>query len=58
MSHTRSRVIQYLGLFVVFGGIAISYWYFSVRAGGRLNAPQTGTLTSGLVCLLYTSRCV
>ncbi len=49
MSHTRSRVIQYLGLFVVFGGIAISYWYFSVRAGGRLNAPQTGTLTSGLV---------
>lgn len=50
---TRSRTFQYLGLFLVFGLVALSYWYFSARAGVNPNSsssqPQgSGRLDAGL----------
>lgn len=49
MTLTHSRTVQYITILLILGALGAGYWYFSARAGSKLSAPQTGTLTSGLV---------
>lgn len=53
-TYTRSRTFQYVGILLALGLIAVSYWYFAVRAGVRVNTnagPEVGDggLGAGLV---------
>ncbi|MFA9262145.1 MAG: LamG-like jellyroll fold domain-containing protein [Undibacterium sp.] len=52
-SLTKARVVQYVGILFALGLIAVGYWYFSVRAGVKMNTsalqPQgVGDLSAGL----------
>lgn len=52
-SFTRARIFQWMGILLALGVIAVSYWYFSVRAGVKLNTSEvqsngSGRLESGL----------
>lgn len=46
---TKNRILQYIGIILIIGVFAGSYWYFQVFAGVKTNVSPTGALTSGLV---------
>lgn len=48
-SHTKSRVLQWIGIMLVLAVFGGAYWYFQVFAGYKTSTGQTGMLTSGLV---------
>ncbi len=53
MTLTRARTLQYIGILLSLGIIAVGYWYFSARAGVKTNTsalqPQgVGDLSAGL----------
>lgn len=48
-SFTKHRIIQWFGILLALGLVAVSYWYFQVYAGVKTNVSPTGALTSGLV---------
>lgn len=47
-SHTKSRVLQWLGIILIIAVFAGAYWYFQVY-GSTLNKSPTGLLTNGLI---------
>ncbi len=49
-AHTKSRVLQWIGIILVIGVFAGAYWYFQVRAS-TLNQSQNDLVTNGLVGL-------
>ncbi len=53
MTLTRARTIQYIGILLSLGLIAVGYWYFAVRAGVKTNtgasqSQGTNDLSAGL----------
>lgn len=48
-AHTKSRVLQYIGIILMIAVFAGAYWYFKVYAGYKTSVSPTGSITSGLV---------
>jgi hypothetical protein len=49
-AHTKSRVLQWIGIILVTGVFAGAYWYFQVQ-GSTLNQSRNDLVTNGLVGL-------
>jgi hypothetical protein len=47
-SFTKHRIIQWMGILLALGLIAVSYWYFSAKAGVKTNTTLTDSLSEGL----------
>lgn len=52
-SFTQHRILQWMGILLALGIIAVSYWYFGARAGVKINTSEvqsggSGRLESGL----------
>ncbi len=47
-SFTRHRIFQWMGILLSLGLVAVGYWYFSARAGIKINSSLTDPLSDGL----------